>query len=147
MRFMRFIAMVLGIWLASFIARAVVSNIQPRGAFPWLAGAITPSLLLFPFVARVGYRRRDALLAALPIAGTFFLWVWLWRLASLPNRYWDQNSTPARDDIPAVPAIEKAIAPGAFTQSHPEVLEGVQEIRRLRLVTALEILLTRNQPE
>jgi hypothetical protein len=99
MRVFKFVLMILAVWLSS---SAATWAIQPEAA--WLTGTTVPSLLLLPVLGKLGYRRRDALLLAVPVAGLFFFCCVLWRLASLPRRYWEgggpngvrQWSTPHR---------------------------------------------------
>lgn len=44
----------------------------------------------------LGMRRAFALIVGIPFLGAWPLWLFLWRISSLPNRYWRASLTPSR---------------------------------------------------
>lgn len=58
----------------------------------WLLVILASYLLLMGLAAtRVGYQFRDAGLLLIPLVNVQLHIEWLWRLAHLPDRYWDRD--------------------------------------------------------
>ncbi len=104
MRIVKVAAMLSGIVVATFVVRQVLGAVS-GGRLSWLASPATTVLALLPFAARVGFRRRDTLWLVVPLVGLFWLYRMLWRVASLPERYWEAS----RD--------RRSGQPDAFTQA------------------------------
>jgi hypothetical protein len=86
-------------WFGGLIALMLVLSGAPLR--PTLAARIVPALLALAILAvmcsRVGYRWFDALFALIPVYSLLFVVKILWRVASLPARYWERlGSTHAR---------------------------------------------------
>ncbi len=90
MRIVKVAAMLSGIVVATFVVRQVLGAVS-GGRLSWLASPATTVAALLPFAARVGFRRRDTLWLVVPIVGLFWLYRMLWRVASLPDRYWERS--------------------------------------------------------
>jgi hypothetical protein len=86
MRLMKTIALVAGIYLASFIAEVIMVTASPE-----YEGGLSVLVILglLAFIApKVGYRWFDCLFAAIPFYGIFFIFKLAHRVALLPKRDW-----------------------------------------------------------
>ncbi|MBW3588725.1 MAG: hypothetical protein KY429_04845 [Actinobacteria bacterium] len=76
----------LGLPIAVFVFASVLTG----GIVLPLFLAIAVYLLsMAPVASRVGYKTREVFWLLFPRMGVQILLEWMWRLASLPNRYWD----------------------------------------------------------
>lgn len=91
MRTFKTIAIVIGIYVAAFVADVIVASGSPD-----YQGGVTVLVLLgfLAFLApKVGYRWFDCFFAAIPFYGIFFIFRIAHRIAFLPERDWAERST------------------------------------------------------
>ena len=89
MRLLKTVALVAGIYLASFIAEVIMvtASQEYEGGL-----SVLVKLGLLAFMApKVGYRWFDCFFAAIPFYGIFFIFKLAHRVALLPKRYWLEN--------------------------------------------------------
>jgi len=89
MRVFKTIGIVLGIYVAAFVADVIVASGSPD-----YQGGVTVLVLLgfLAFLApKVGYRWFDCFFAAIPFYGIFFIFRIAHRIAFLPERDWSER--------------------------------------------------------
>jgi hypothetical protein len=84
------------LFLAIFaLFSAVAFGARSLGASFDAAGIVSTLVLLMAITfigTKVSYRCRDLGLLLIPVVGLYCWLMWIWRLASLPDRYWDRSS-------------------------------------------------------
>ena len=86
MRLLKTVALVAGIYLASFIAEVIMVTASPEYE-GGLSVLVILGLLAF-MAPKVGYRWFDCFLAAIPFYGIFFIFKLAHRVALLHKRDW-----------------------------------------------------------
>ena len=86
MRLLKTVALVAGIYLASFIAEVIMVTASPQYE-GGLSVLVILGLLAF-MAPKVGYRWFDCFFAAIPFYGIFFIFKLAHRVALLPKRDW-----------------------------------------------------------
>jgi hypothetical protein len=89
MRLLKTIALVAGIYLASFIAEVIMVTASPEYE-GGLSVLVILGLLAF-MAPKVGYRWFDCFFAAIPFYGIFFIFRIAHRVAFLPERDWSER--------------------------------------------------------
>jgi len=90
----RFAIISLGIYAA--VNAAVFGALLSSAPVLLLLGTVMTYLLLMGSIARrVGYRFWDFLLLLVPLLNVQMHIEWIWRLAHLPNRYWEDSESPS----------------------------------------------------
>ncbi|HEX2258658.1 MAG TPA: hypothetical protein VHJ40_02840 [Actinomycetota bacterium] len=91
MRVTKFVALFLAVFALS---SAVHFGARSQGASFDAAGIVSTLVLLMAITfigTKVSYRWRDLGLLLIPVVGLYFWLMWIWRLASLPDRYWERS--------------------------------------------------------
>lgn len=90
MRFLKTIALVVGIYLTALVGEVIMVTASPEyeGGISVL---VIMGLLAF-FAPKVGYRWFDCFFAAIPFYGIYFIFRLCYRVANLPDSDWPQRA-------------------------------------------------------
>jgi hypothetical protein len=91
MRLLKYLGVSLAINLGSGLVGAMVSAATASEGIGLLAQLALLIFISAQIASRVGYRSRDAFLIFLPYPGWVWTVKWVWRLVSLPDRYWEHD--------------------------------------------------------
>lgn len=92
MQVTKFVALFLSLFA---LFSSVAFGSRALGASFDAAGIVSTLVLLMAITfigTRVSYRWRDLGLLLIPVVGLYFWLMWIWRVASFPDRYWEGSS-------------------------------------------------------
>lgn len=89
MRLVKTIALVAGMYLASFIVEVIMVTASPE--YEGGVSVLVILGLLALMAPKVGYRWFDCFFAAIPFYGIFFIFRLAYRVALLPERDWSER--------------------------------------------------------